>query len=138
MENAVKALIIAASVLIGIIIISLGVTMYNVFNKQAKGYNTTVSTIEVDKYNSHFLTCVGRSNISANEVATVLNLSRYYNQKTIIKVTNLPSPLQDFSSGEFDPESFLSVCLDKTFTCRGETIAFDENGIIKYFELKMN
>lgn len=52
MENASKALIIAGAVLIGILIISMGVLLATTLQKTARTHYTSMSTNEIQKFNS--------------------------------------------------------------------------------------
>ncbi len=70
MENASKALIIAGAILISILIISLGVIIY----QQAAGVinNNAMSEVEVTQFNEPFLSYTG-SNVRGANVNALLN-----------------------------------------------------------------
>ena len=70
MENASKALIIAGAILISILIISLGVIIY----QQAAGVinNNAMSEVEVTQFNEPFLSYTG-SNVRGANVNALIN-----------------------------------------------------------------
>ena len=70
MENARKALIIAGAILISILIISLGVIIY----QQAPGVinNNAMSEVEVTQFNEPFLSYTG-SNVRGANVNALIN-----------------------------------------------------------------
>ena len=78
MENASKALLIAGEVLIAIIILTIGITLYSMYSDQAKEYNQIMTTTEIQKFNSKFDVYAGRTDITAQEVVSVVNLAKEY------------------------------------------------------------
>ena len=55
MENAVKALIMAASVLIGIMIISIGTSLYSSLSEFVETSQENRISLEVQKFNDKFI-----------------------------------------------------------------------------------
>lgn len=55
MENASKALIIAASILIGIVLLSMFVFIFNRFNDTARATDNRLSQREIDSFNAKFV-----------------------------------------------------------------------------------
>lgn len=55
MENASKALIIAASILIGIVLLSMFVFIFNRFNNTARATDNRLSQREIDSFNAKFV-----------------------------------------------------------------------------------
>ena len=78
MENASKSLLIAGTVLIAIIMVSIAVYLYTLFSAQTKEYNATISAIEIEKFNSNFDVYVGRKDITAQELVSIVNLAKEY------------------------------------------------------------
>ena len=76
MENASKALIIAGAILLAILIISLGIMIYN----QAAGVvnNNAMSEVEITQYNSKFTQYVG-DNVKGSTVNSVLQVVLTHN-----------------------------------------------------------
>ena len=123
MENASRALIIAGGVLIAIIILSLGVYLFVMFSGQAKTYRDIVSVTEIQKFNSKFDAYAGRQDITAQEVASVCNLAKEYNNVsiTVQKATNQAIDVSNI-------ESFVADNFDSLFSCSNPQ--YDNNGKI--------
>lgn len=75
MENASKALLMAASVLIGIILISLMVIMFMNSGNVSSSYDKTISQEEISVFNSNFTKYVGR-NLTIHEVKSIINFAK--------------------------------------------------------------
>lgn len=75
MENASKALLMAASVLIGIILISLMVIMFMNSGNVSGSYDKTISQEEISVFNSNFTKYVGR-NLTIHEVKSIINFAK--------------------------------------------------------------
>lgn len=79
MENASKALIMAGSILIAIIIISLGIMVFkNMSNSVTK--NTSLTKEQISAFNSKIQPYIGES-VSGSQVNTLMQLVRTINQK---------------------------------------------------------
>ena len=61
MENASKALIMAAEILIGIMIISIGVYLFNVIGKYSADTTAKMEEAQIDQFNQQFLKFYGTS-----------------------------------------------------------------------------
>lgn len=90
MENASKALIIAGAVLIGILIISMGVLLSTTLQKTAKTYYTSMTTNEIQKFNSditkNFIIENGNTYITAQGIITLKNILNTEKYKDAITV----------------------------------------------------
>lgn len=75
MENASKALLMAASVLIGIILISLMVIMFMNSGNVSSSYDKTISQEEISVFNSNFTKYVGRG-LTIHEVKSIINFAK--------------------------------------------------------------
>lgn len=75
MENASKALLMAASVLIGIILISLMVIMFMNSGNVSSSYDKTISQEEISVFNSSFTKYVGRG-LTIHEVKSIINFAK--------------------------------------------------------------
>lgn len=80
MENASKALLMAAGVLIGVLIITTSVVFYLSFKGLAQGYDKKVSKQKIDQFNVQFTKYEGRTDLTAQDIATVVNLAREWNK----------------------------------------------------------
>ena len=134
MENATKALLLAAGVLITIIVITLGVTLYSTFSNQTRGYSQVISNNQVQKFNSRFIVFLGRKDITALEVVTAINLGKEYNVKILLDKEVFTN------SEDFNSEDFLKSNGDNVYECEIITNAgnknpiFDSEGKIKQLE----
>ena len=81
MENASNALIIAGSILIAIIILSIGVILFSSYSKIGESYEQTRAVERLTKYNSNFTIFEGRTDITAQEIVTLANYARNYNEE---------------------------------------------------------
>lgn len=59
MENASKALIMAAEVLIGVMIISIGVYLFNVFGQYSADNTKRIEDTQISEFNNQFLKFYG-------------------------------------------------------------------------------
>ena len=87
MENASKALIIAGSILIAILIISLGIMVFNNMSNSVKN-EATLDKQAREAFNSKISPYIGK-NISGSQVNTLVQLVRTIDQKAIINDDNV-------------------------------------------------
>ena len=92
MENASKALLMAAVILISVIILSLGVYLFIYFSDYAKGVNDDIKTNQIEQFNSQFLSYQGKD-LTIYDVITLANMAKDYNQENGYEVTNGIKPL---------------------------------------------
>ena len=78
MENATKALLIAAAILIAIVLISLGVYVLNQGTTMVKD-NSDMSDVEISTYNTKFEAYFG-SNVSGSKVKQLVNSVNQHNK----------------------------------------------------------
>ena len=93
MENASKALIIAGAILLSILIIALGMTVYNSSSSVTEGMDMTSQ--EIGAHNSKFLTYQGKQ--KGSQVIRLLtdiqsNNEQYSDRKISILLTNSAAP----------------------------------------------
>ena len=80
MENASKALIMAASILIGIMIISLAVYLFATFGATSAELHEQMQTDRVNQFNTQFTTYQNMTNLTIYDVVTVANLAKDNNE----------------------------------------------------------
>lgn len=80
MENASKALIMAAGVLIGIIIISMGVYLFGKAAAIPKEYSSKLEKDRLAAFNEKF-EVYNREDVSAQDIVTVVNLAVQNNRQ---------------------------------------------------------
>ena len=83
MENATNGLIMAGSVLISVIILSLFVYLFSSMGSTAKEFQENIDRTSVLKFNEPFEKYIGREDITPHEVLTAVNLAKERNSKTI-------------------------------------------------------
>ena len=66
MENASKALIMAATVLVGVMIISIGVALYNTFSDFSKDVTQKVEDNKIAEWNNNYLKYYGKITVEKN------------------------------------------------------------------------
>ena len=127
MENATKALLIAGGVLIAVIMVSIAVYLNSLYSDQADQYSETISAVELQKFNSKFDVFIGRDNITAQEIVSVVNLAKQYNDQVEIYINTVR--LQFTSS---TPEDFIKMYQNDMFSCTFTTSnpTYDANGKI--------
>lgn len=89
MENATKALIIVAGVLIGIMILSVGVTLYTSLGSYIDSYQKEIDERAIHRFNEQFTRYINAENASADtkftltiqDVVTVASIAYQNNQK---------------------------------------------------------
>lgn len=108
MENASKALIIAGAILLAILIISLGIMIYN----QAAGVvnNNAMDEVEVAAFNQKFTQYEG-SNIKGAQVNALLNAimqSNITNQEDQSKVISITVEASSWQAGSPKPSGAIN------------------------------
>lgn len=88
MENASKALIIAAGVMIALMIVSIGVLLRLNLTQVSDSYVEKLDTVELQKYNNYFEVYEGRNNISAQEIITVIGIAKQKDNETSVWLKN--------------------------------------------------
>ena len=81
MENATKALLIAGGILIAMFIISIGVILFNNYKDLGTSYEGSMQTSEIQKFNVKFTKFEGREDITIQEIVSLANYVREYNEK---------------------------------------------------------
>lgn len=86
MENASKALLIAGGVLLAILVLTVGIHIYNNINGTQDSYIAKLDTDELVKYNNPYEVLKDRKDISAQEIVSVVGDSKQKNGNIKIKV----------------------------------------------------
>lgn len=81
MENASQALLIAAGVLIGVMILSLGIYLFNVLGRYAANTQNEIDKIEIAQFNDQFLKYSGLTELTMQDIITVKNYALESNKK---------------------------------------------------------
>lgn len=85
MENASKALLMSASILIGLIVLSLGIYLVNTFKSFSQDYNDSMEIQRMEQFNARFTAFSTRSNVSIHEIMTLTNYAKEFNSLNNLK-----------------------------------------------------
>lgn len=88
MENASNALIMAGEILIAVLIISLMVAVNSMFGSFSRNINDRIADNRVTQFNNHFYNYMNRANISASDVASIINFAKIANDENGYKRIN--------------------------------------------------
>ena len=76
MENASKALIMAGGVLIAILLLTLFSYLFSKMASSTSSVYDDLQKHEIDEFNQRFLNFEGRNDLTAQDVATLINLAQ--------------------------------------------------------------
>ena len=121
MENASKALIMAGTILISIMVVSLGVYIINMFGEYTSRQEQERANQQIAEFNAQFLKYENRKDITAQDIVTVANLAKanndFYeltvadaNENTYyvqVDISGILSGQDNFESEENKEEEFL-------------------------------
>lgn len=79
MENASKALLMAAGVLIGLLVLSLAVYLFMSFGAESQEIYAEIENKQLNKYNAQFNVYSGREDITIYEIISLANLAKENN-----------------------------------------------------------
>ncbi len=117
MENASRALLMAGGVLIAIIIISIAVYMFTTYSNVGTRYETITESNEKIKFNTNFTKFEGRTDITAQEIVTIVNFAKDYYENNQINITVNASGMSDTSNDGLI--EFVKSNSNKRFKCDG-------------------
>ena len=80
MENAARALTMAAGVLIGIMIISIAVYLFTSLGNTSSEIYSKVEQTKIDKFNSQFLKYYRLDTCTAHDIVSIANLAKNSNK----------------------------------------------------------
>ena len=131
MENASKALLIAASVLIAIVLIAFGVRIFNSTSGTADEVEGTMASAEAAQFNNKFTGHIG--NKSKAQVIALLNQVIANNATNSIHTIAIQSSSSDANK---DINTFVnSVAMDTKQTYTVKIKKFDDKGYIKVISI---
>ena len=125
MENASKALLIAASVLIVILLIAVGMRIFNSTSGTADNVEITMNATEIATFNSKFTAYAG-SGKSASQVRALAN---------IVIANNATNQYTVYFDGEEDATAITEYVADLEGIFTIKVYDDDGNGLIDYIEL---
>ena len=134
MENAVKALMISAGVLIGVMIISLGVSLYVSLNNYVEATQKEISTKNIKEFNEQFTRYINYDeekgeilkSLTIQDIVTAANTAYennlntdYYVAINIPGINNLENQINSKSA------ELLLEGLGKQYKCGYKDVKFD-------------
>ena len=138
MENASKALIIAGSVLIGVIIISIGVLFINSTSMLTQSYDEKLETDSINGYNNKFL--IYAKNNNAQDMVSLYNLIVENNKKYEGTADRQVELKVDGTKWEnINPNNLvdaMKVAIPSELNYKFQTIDYYSNGYIKSLNFK--
>ena len=135
MENASQALIIAGTILVALLVLSVGVYLVISYSKVGESYEQSQITDADVKFNTNFTKLSNRTDILAQEIITIKNFAENYDKQnsTTTKVEYPQKDLYAEKDAEFIKD-FSTIIVTKSgkkevqmqyFTC---TKCEDTNG----------
>ena len=91
MENASKALLMAASVLIGVLILSLAVFLFVNFGGTSAKIHETVQKNQLAKFNTQFTNYETKESVTIYDIISVANLATENNRKNQLQKKDSPT-----------------------------------------------
>ena len=79
MENSTNALLMSAEILIAVLVLSFLSYMFITFGNFSKNMNDRMTDSQVTEFNNHFLPFSNRTNITAQEIASIINFAKQSN-----------------------------------------------------------
>ena len=140
MENASQALIIAGTVLLAMIVLSVGLYLVVNYSKISVSYEQKKVVEEIRKFNTNFTKYITRTDITAQEIITLKNFAKSYDEKngteTKVDYPNKKEANDSKKQSELDAEFIMLYAPTETgqlqyFTCNEANIKYDENGRVK-------
>lgn len=108
MENASRALLMAATVLISVMVISLGTYLFATFGNYSKQINSNLSSKQKQEFNAQFTKYEGGDPCTVYDIVTVINLAKNSNNQYEEYQDNKRP--QDFSSSS---NTYIYVNINK-------------------------
>lgn len=131
MENASKALLIAGAILLSLMILAVGIILYNNFSDTTKKYSDNLSATELAKFNAKFEVFRGRTDITAQEIASLINIVVEYKNKTPmnveVSVNGTPYGESDDTVEFLKENNIYDEVNKKIITFKCDNISFEEN-----------
>lgn len=135
MENATKALLIAAAILIAIIIISLGIAVVSQGREAIE--NADLSAAQIEAYNSEFLSYEGTSR-SAAEVNSLLSVVLTHNQTESQKGTKRTITITDENKTGAKVDDKAGTITKVSDGKRYTVTCIRTNGLVTSIKIKSN
>ena len=127
MDNAVKALIMSAGVLIGIMILSLMVSLYASLNGFVEESQENIAKQEIQRFNEQFLKYINYDTVKIQDIVTAANIAYENNINGGTYVTiNMPGMTNLERRIDTDLAQILEACVGNEYKCNRNNITFDQ------------
>ena len=80
MENATKALLISGGILMGVLVLTLGITLFNSMSAYIESSQETIRFNDLNAFNTQFLKYSNANNVTIQDIVSVANLAKQNNQ----------------------------------------------------------
>lgn len=140
MENASKALIMAAEIMIGIILISIFVLMYYSWSNFSNTINSNIQDTKINEFNSQFTIYDGRTDLTVHEIVTVVSLANEYNlglEDDSYKIKIVGNGISSINAVMSNVPDFINNNQNQKFTLK-ITEYNDKNNIIQTIRITKN
>ncbi len=147
MENATKALIMAAGVLMGIVILSLAVYEFTSFGISSKEIHKANEETRLNEFNSQFTKYEGKDDVTIYDVITVANLAKENNSYYEFSPRSLDqntgkdlyiSVILDDNSIENKDQSTYKLKIDSEYNSKYTCIAIISNDTGRVYKVKFS
>lgn len=147
MENATKALIMAAGVLMGIVILSLAVYEFTSFGISSKEIHKANEETRLNEFNSQFTKYEGKDDVTIYDVITVANLAKENNSYYEFSPRSLDqntgkdlyiSVILDNNSIENQDQSIYKLKIDSEYNSKYTCIATISNDTGRVYKVKFS
>lgn len=137
MENATKAMLIAAGVLMGVMILSLGAALFASLDAYVQAEHERMEFIEQNAFNTQFIKYSNSNTLTIQDIVTAANLAHQNNIKYNADAGNRGNqgslyvavylnnqPKENATDDEI--AQLLTENLSKTYKCASDGIKFSE------------
>lgn len=144
MENASKALLIAGGVLLAILVVSLGIYMRGFFNDATNTYVSKLDATELRKYNNPFEVFIGREDVTAQEIVSLVGDSKQKYENVTVSISNLTPDfrnMQNLSNEQLsdflnDNIQYSDDSTNQLVYFKFKNIGYDNDGKVNYIEFE--
>ena len=98
MENASKALLIAAEILIGVMVISLGVYLFNAYASYSSSQYSEIENTQIEQLNAKFLKYYGEQYVNGTKETIKCTIHDIVSVANLARETNISNNLVEIQS----------------------------------------
>ena len=154
MENAAKALFIAAGVLLAILLLTLFRYLSSQMSDSVKDIYDLLDQSDVAEFNQQFIAYEGRSNLTIQDVVTIVNLAKDANKaqnapaSVNVQVVVVNGAAREDWAAKYQDKSTEDIIADNmgdvtnsnvTYSCANGVVAFDaDTGLINSITITKN